>query len=172
MIGLNVGSGQRKFTSNSEITWINIDKVSRPGHEPDLVCDGAHLPYEDNSADYFVLSHTYEHFGCGEAIILLQEAHRVVREGGSLIVAVPNMLALARRWVAGEISEYIFMVNTYGAFMGDEADRHKWGTTPESLEADIRKAGEWRWVLPFNYREISGMDLGRDWWITCLEARM
>lgn len=171
--GLNVGSGQRKFSTCPEVTWTNIDAVSRPGHEPDLVADGAHLPEEwAGTVDYFVLSHTYEHFGCGEALGLLQESYRVLREGGSLIVAVPNMMALAKRWVAGEITEYIFMVNTYGAWMGHEADRHKWGTTPESLEADIRKGGEWKWVRPFNYREIPGMDLAQDWWITCLEARL
>jgi ubiquinone/menaquinone biosynthesis C-methylase UbiE len=172
MIGLNVGSGQRRFTCTPEVRWINIDKISRPGMEPDVVCDGAHLPYHDSSVDYFVLSHTYEHFGCGEAIGLLKESYRVLREGGSLIVAVPNMMALAKKWVAGEISEYIFMVNTYGAYMGSEEDRHKWGTTPTSLEADIRLAGEWRWVRPFNYRTIPGMDVAADWWITCLEARL
>lgn len=169
MIGLNVGSGQRKFDRTAG--WINIDKISRPGHEPDLVCDGADLPYDNGSVDYFVLSQTYEHFGCGEAVNLLQEAHRVLRPSGSLIISVPNMMALARRWVAGEISEYIFMVNTYGAYLGNEESRHKWGSTPESLTKEIEEHGPWQWVKEFDNRPIPALDVARDWWITCLEAR-
>lgn len=171
-LGLNVGSGQRKFTSTPEVEWVNIDSVSRPGHEPDIICDGANLHYyEDGSIDYFVLSQVYEHFGCGEAINLLQEAYRVLRHGGSLIISVPNMRALAARWLTGEISEYIFMVNTYGAYMGSEEDRHKWGTTPKTLTEDIKKSGSWAWIGEFDDRRIPGLDVARDWWITCLEAK-
>jgi len=171
MIGLNIGSGQRPFESVfPEIRWINVDKVSREGSVPDICCDGTHLPYEDTMADYFVLGQVYEHFGCGEAYHLIKEAHRVLRKGGSLIISVPNMMALAQRWVSGQISEYIFMVNTYGAYMGNEEDRHKWGTTPESLATDLMKAAPWHSVRPFDNRVIPGMSMPLDWWITCLEA--
>ena len=171
MFGLNVGSGQRKFKSGEGIQWVNIDSISRPKHEPDVVCDGSAVPYEDDSVDYFVLSQVYEHFGCGEAVGLLKEAFRVLRPGGSLIISVPNMKALAGRWLGGEITEYIFMVNTYGAYMGNEADRHRWGTTPESLTYHVKNSARWTSVNKFDGREITGMDVALDWWITCLEAK-
>ncbi|HEY3620770.1 MAG TPA: methyltransferase domain-containing protein [Candidatus Sulfotelmatobacter sp.] len=170
-IGYNVGSGQRPFKSTSEIQWINTDKIAHEGMPaPDLLADGAHLPCGDQTADYFVLSQVYEHFGCGEAIDLLQESYRVLKPGGSLIISVPNMKAIAQRWVDGLIDEYIFMVCTYGAFMGHEEDRHRWGTTPESLVRDIEKSANWKSIQTFNSRPIPGLDVARDWWITCLEA--
>lgn len=168
-IGLNVGSGQRPFKPVfDEVQWVNVD--SQPRWNPDLVCDGAHLPYHDGYADYFVLSQVYEHFGCGEAVNLIEEAHRVLKPDGSLIISVPNMKALAKRWIDGQISEFIFMVNTYGAYMGSEYDRHKWGSTPESLANEIAAHGNWKRITEFDNRLIPGMDVARDWWITCLEA--
>ncbi len=169
-LGLNVGSGQRKFTSTPDIAWVNIDKVDRKEHHPDLLCDGSSIPLAAGIVDYFVLSQVYEHFGCGEALSLLREASRLLKDGGSLIISVPNMKALAERWVRGEISEYIFMVNTYGAYMGNEEDRHKWGTTPESLASDISNSADWKSISSFDGRSIPGMDVAMDWWITCLEA--
>jgi SAM-dependent methyltransferase len=169
MIGLNVGSGQRKFTSNSEITWINIDKVSRPGHEPDFVCDGAHIEDAPNgSADYFVLHHVLEHFGCGEAGDLVREAKRVLKPNGSLLVFVPDMNALAAGWISGRINTQIYMTNVYGAYMGSEEDRHKWGFNCISLHDFLRK--EFEKVETFNWRPIPGADIAQDWWILGMEA--
>jgi len=169
--GLNVGSGQRKFSTCPEVTWTNIDAVSRPGHEPDLVADGAHLPEEwAGTVDYFVLSHVLEHFGCGEAAGLIKEAYRVLKPGGSLLVFVPDMKALARRWLTNDINDYIFFVNTYGAFMSHEEDRHKWGYTDASLRTFLQDQAQWV-LTRFNWRTVPGMDAARDWWVLDMEAR-
>jgi predicted SAM-dependent methyltransferase len=139
MIGLNVGSGQRKFQNANGSKWINVDSVSRPGNEPDLVCDGASLPYSESTMDYFVLHHVMEHFGCGEAKGLIEEAYRVLRPGGSLLVFLPDIKALATRWLLGGISDYIFIVNMMGAYIDNAADRHKWHYTPETLIASLAR---------------------------------
>lgn len=168
-LGLNVGSGQRRFSTTNEVRWINIDKVSRPGMEPDLVCDGSSIPRADNSADYFVLSQVAEHFGCGECKDLITEAYRVLRPGGSLILSVPNMRALAIRWLEGNMDTQLYMTSVYGAWMGNEEDRHKWGYDGLSL-AHFLMQGEWRVVRAFDWRPISGMDLAWDWWILGMEC--
>ena len=62
MIGLNIGSGQRRFAA----PWVNCDLVY-DRHKPDVACDGAALPFADGTMDYVVLHHVLEHFGCGEA---------------------------------------------------------------------------------------------------------
>lgn len=165
--GLNVGSGQRPFTSTSEVEWINIDAQER--WNPDIVCDGARLPFEDASVDYFVLHHVLEHFGCGEGQFLIMEAMRVLKPGGSFLVFVPNLRALAQRWLAGGLSTQIYVTNLYGAYMGDEADRHKWGFDEDSLREFI---GHWLWkeMKSFDWRHVPGADLARDFWIIGLEA--
>jgi len=169
-IALNVGSGQRPFTTiPGEVQWINIDSVQRPEMPtPDLVCDGAHLPFQDNSVDYFVLHHVLEHFGCGEGESLIKEAHRVLKPGGSLLVFVPDLEALAIRWLDGGLSTQIYVTNLYGAYMGDEADRHRWGFDEQSLREFLSMM---RWeVKPFNWRHIPGADIAKDFWILGAEC--
>lgn len=169
--GLNVGSGQRPFTTDVEVHWINIDKVRHEGMPPpDWVCDGAALPYADGVADYFVLHHVVEHFGCGEAGGLIREAHRVLRPGGSLFVFVPDLKALAERWLAGGLSTQIYATNLYGAYMGHEEDRHRWGFDNGSLHEFLKAGAKWSTVMPFDWRTIPGADIARDFWILGAEC--
>jgi predicted SAM-dependent methyltransferase len=166
-VGINCGSGQRPFTSTPEVQWINVDSQAK--WKPDVICDVAHLPYDDEFADYVVLHHVLEHFGCGEGIGLIGEARRVLKYGGSLLIFIPDVKALAKRWLAGEIDDYIFMVNMMGAYCGDEADRHKWHYTKDGLSTFLR---QFPWVadVAFNWRPIPGADIARDWWILGAEC--
>jgi predicted SAM-dependent methyltransferase len=125
--------------------------------------------YENESVDYFVLHHVIEHFGCGEAASLIAEAHRVLRKGSSLLVFVPDMHALYRGWITGKISTQIYMTNVYGAYMGNEDDRHKWGYDAASLYEFLKANGDWK-ATPFIERTIPGADLAIDWWILGMEA--
>lgn len=178
-LALNVGSGQRRFTSTPEVTWVNIDSQFKPGHEPDIQCDGAHLTmYQDGEVDYFVLHHVLEHFGCGESAGLIKEAYRVLKPGGSLIVCVPDLRALAVGWLQGRISTQIYVTNLYGAYMGNDDDRHKWGFDNEELltflvstvRTSFYSGGTWAWARAFNFRKIPGADIAADWWILGMEA--
>ena len=171
MIGLNVGCGQRCFNSTFHLQWINVDKITRPEMPaPDLECDGGSLPSEDNSVDFFVLHHVLEHFGCNEANGLLREAWRVLKPGASLLVFVPDMYALAKRWQEGKLATQLYLTNVYGAYMGNEEDRHKWGYTWQSLLDTINQAATWDVVQHFDWRSIPGADIARDWWILGMEA--
>ncbi len=177
MLGLNIGSGQRRFDNMAG--WINIDCVSRDDQVPDLICDVGKekLPFEDGSVDYCVLHQVYEHFGLGEGHGLIRECYRVLKPGGSLIVTVPDIQALAQRWLLGSISDYIFFVNVYGAFQGEPGDRHKWGYRAFNLTADIQEALVtidkdllWARVKRFDWREITGASIAQDFWILGVEC--
>lgn len=172
--GVNLGSGQRRFASTLTIEWINVDCVSRPPDQiPDLICDVGKepLPYADNSVDYVVLHQVYEHFGLGEGHSIICEAHRVLREGGSLILTMPDMRVLAQRWLTGQLADYIYFVNVYGAYQGLDGDRHKWGYTYESLRADFQNIPvTWSDMTRFNWRPIAGASIARDFWILGMEC--
>lgn len=168
---INCGSGQRPFASSEYVHWDNVDKIARPGYAVDVLCDGAHLPHLDASIDYFVLHHVLEHFGCGEAAGLIAESYRVLRPGGSLLVFVPNLQALAARWLGGELDTQVYLTNVYGAYMaGEEESRHRWGFDAVSLSEFLWKGALWTHMRPFDWRVIPGMEPARDWWIMAAEC--
>ena len=162
---LNLGSGQRKFKSSP---WINIDTQAK--WEPDVVSDAtAYLSkLEDCSAGLICLHHVLEHFGCGEADSMLKECRRVLNWSGSLLIFIPDMWGLARMWKEGRITTQVYMTNVYGAYMGDEADRHKWGYSYDSLCDYLRKLGFL--AGKFDWRKIEGADIAKDVWILGVEA--
>lgn len=167
--GLNLGSGQRRFTTTPEVEWINVDCVSREGEVPDLIHDIRNpLPFE--GVDYAVLHHVLEHFGCGDADVVVTNAWRALRPGGSLLVFLPDIRALAVRWLTGQISDWIFVINMMGAYHGEEGDRHRWHYTQTTLNEMLSRCGKWSEIKPFDWREIPGMDAARDWWIMATEA--
>lgn len=174
-IGLNIGSGQRRFESTADLHWINIDCVSRPPDQiPDVVRDVQQdgLPYDDATVDFVVLHQVYEHFGLGEGYKVIQEANRVLRPAGSLILTVPCARALAQRRMLGQIDDYIYAVNMMGAYQGQDGDRHKWTFWDgAALQKDIEGAGvKWGKVKRFDWRQIPGANIARDWYIIGTEA--
>lgn len=163
---VNLGSGQRPFQK----PWINVDTQAR--WNPDIVADGANLRehFADGSAEMIVLSHTLEHYGCNEGNAMLAECYRVLRPGGSLIISVPDLRNLAHAWLDGKLSTETYIIDLYGAYMGDEADRHRFGFTRDTLAKTLRSVAPWADVRSFDDRKIPGMDLAADFWILSLEA--
>jgi len=171
MIGINMGSGQRRFESKGDWVWHNIDIQYRPpGQVPDVIGDGVDA-IQDNSADLIVLHHVLEHFGCGEATDLLKECWDTLKPGGSLLVFVPDTMAIARRYTLRQIDDYTLRVLTYGAYQGAEEDRHRWGYDYASLQGYLRKTLNGGGMVKFfDWRKVPGADLARDWWILGMEA--
>ena len=175
---LNVGSGQRKFDISKG--WINVDRIYSRGtikvgdkdvpSTPDVAADAAQLPFKDCSASMVVCHHLLEHLGCGDGDGLIKESYRVLCPGSSLLVFTPNLRALAARWLVNQISEYTYMVNSYGAYMGKEEDRHKWGYSQEGLLYYLQLQASWSEVKLFDWRSIEGAEIARDFWIAGVEA--
>ena len=169
MLGINIGSGQRKFHTTDNMMWVNVD--TNPKWEPDVVADGDSLPmFEAGEADYIVLHHVLEHYGCGEAGGLIQECHRILKPFGSLLVFVPNLRELASMWREGRISTQVYVTNLYGAYMDNEADRHKWGYDSASLKDFLLTTSKWRSYYRFDWRPIEGANIAADRWILGAEC--
>ncbi|MHC4521812.1 MAG: class I SAM-dependent methyltransferase [Planctomycetota bacterium] len=165
---INAGSGQRPF--DTSLGWTNVDIQER--WKPDVVADWRDMPmFENGSAEIIVAHHTIEHVGCGEAKpFFFKEAHRILQPGGSLIVTIPDLRKLAQRWITYQMDDYQFFVNVYGAYMGDENDIHRWGYSLAGLEIELVVDGGFKRAKPFDWREIPGASICRDWWILGVEA--
>lgn len=164
-IRINLGSGQRPFGPG----WINYDTQSR--WNPDICDDGANMPkhFAENSVETIVLHHVLEHFGCGEAAGLIDACCSVLAPGGSLIVCVPDLQQLIRGYITQKIDEQVFKTNLYGAYMGDPADRHAWAYSARTLTEFLQGDRPWD-VRQFDWREIPGSAIARDWWILAQEC--
>ncbi|MGH7047003.1 MAG: FkbM family methyltransferase [Stellaceae bacterium] len=95
----------------SGYTTIDIE----PANEPDILGDAADLSMIGNeTADEFYASHVLEHFAWPRALRVLAEWARVLKVGGVLKVAVPDMEVYARMLMEGQNPWHVVR-SIYGA---------------------------------------------------------
>ena len=90
---LNVGCG-----ATFHRDWINIDSApeSKDVAAVDVI-DG--LPFSDGSFDAVYCSHMLEHLEARQGLALLAQMYRVLRPGGTVRVAVPDLETIAREYL-------------------------------------------------------------------------
>lgn len=165
---LNLGSGQRPF----DAPWINVDSQAKWGEGDHLFvqADIRNMPmFADNSAEMIVCHHCFEHLKSSDATESLKEWYRILQPGGSLIISIPDIRALALRWITGRMDDVLYITNLMGADMGDPADIHRWHYTIEMLRRELEKC-DWHTAEKFDNRQIPGADIAADWWILSIEA--
>ncbi len=94
---LNVGCGGNRAPE----PWVNIDRslgspVREDGHRdfpchPDVIADARSLPYDDASVSAIFASHVLEHIEYDEVHLAVEEFHRVLEPGGTLMVIGPDL---------------------------------------------------------------------------------
>jgi len=86
---LNLGCGARFHPA-----WTNLDFVS---HDPRVRAHDLNrgIPFPDGSYDGVYHSHVLEHFTAPDGLRLLRECFRVLRPGGVVRVAVPDLERIA-----------------------------------------------------------------------------
>jgi predicted SAM-dependent methyltransferase len=90
---VNIGCGRRY-----EKSWINID-FSSDG--PDVIQYDLNkgIPLDDNSVDVVYSSHVLEHFSSNKGHFLLSECYRILKKGGIIRIAVPDLETICREYI-------------------------------------------------------------------------
>jgi predicted SAM-dependent methyltransferase len=114
---LHLGCGKRILPG-----YVNIDIDN---DACDVMCDIRKLYYEDSSVDEIYACHVLEHFGRHEVNDIIEEWKRILKIGGKIYIAVPD--------IDSAISYYMKtndLTALYGQFWGgqrNEYDYHKFG---------------------------------------------
>jgi predicted SAM-dependent methyltransferase len=73
--------------------WLNTDIF--PNHDSVVYLDATkHLPFDDNTFDYIVAEHMIEHIEYQMAQVMLGECFRVLKPGGRVRFATPDLSVL------------------------------------------------------------------------------
>jgi len=90
---LNLGCGPRYHTD-----WTNLDFVGIPPHvRQHNLLEG--IPFEEGAFDVVYHSHVLEHFSKEDAVAFIRECSRVLKKGGSIRIAVPDLERIAQNYL-------------------------------------------------------------------------
>lgn len=148
-IKLNLGAGGIEYPG-----YLSVDMHdSRANVHMDIT----KLDFETDSVSEILASHVFEHLNPYKVMDILQDWLRVLKPGGRLIMEMPNIEELCRRFVtANKAQRYGILNAVYGSVnttdVGQPSDitsPHLFGWWPESLFDHMYGAG---------FREIQFMD--------------
>jgi predicted SAM-dependent methyltransferase len=147
---LHVGAGQTSLPG-----WLNTDR------DPDTA-DAAYLdathrfPLPDAAVDYVYSEHTIEHLSYDQGVAMLRECHRVLRPGGRIRLATPDLEVMVslvtrsddesrQRYIRWATDEFLGAHTGYrAAHVINNAFRgwgHKFIYDEETLVAALAEAG-------------------------------
>jgi len=146
---LNLGCGPVYLKSDS-IEWINTDL--RPEHlvddavsrswTVDQVWDFTKtIPLPDESVDFILAWHILEHIELSTSGEVVKDWYRVLKQGGRIACAVPDVWKIVDMWKSGAVDDFIGAVNVAGPYNGYQGDFHKWCYIQRSLEKKFTDAG-------------------------------
>ena len=104
-----------------------------PEHHPDIVADITHMPQiADDSCSEVAASHVLEHLAWPDSFAALAEMARILRCGGILRLAVPDLRLLAEMLCRGE-NPFFCVGMAYGNGGNKKIDCHHFGFTADML---------------------------------------
>jgi predicted SAM-dependent methyltransferase len=167
MLKLHVGCGDVYLEG-----WVNIDvESSKADVKHDLQTS---LPYDDSSASFIYSEHFIEHLAAEAGANVLKEFYRVLKAGGVLRIATPDLRYLMKKYFLGWKSQD--WIKTYGyGWLQTRAEMinlcfrgwgHQYLYDREELERRLREAGFKRLrnkrFGESDYEELRGKETRRD----------
>lgn len=133
LISLNLGCGKDK-----RVGFVNVDVDRRL--KPDIIHDLAKpLPFSPKTVSKILLQDVLEHFTQKNALKLLKECRRVLASEGELMIRVPNVNQILKKY---KNHPDIAMLFLYGDTSDSEVwGTHKYGYTPQLMQEIAEKIG-------------------------------
>jgi SAM-dependent methyltransferase len=136
---LNVGCGRRRIEG-----YTGVDAVDRKG--ADIIAPADKIPLEDGSCDEIMAIHLFEHFYRWECERVLAEWRRLLKPRGRLVLELPDLHKCCLNIVKGRQGDkqpdQLGMWGLYGdPREEDPFMAHRWGWTPETLQALLQANG-------------------------------
>ncbi len=147
---LQLGAGR-----NSLPGWLNTDLARKSGRVVFLDITKP-FPIDDDTFDYVYCEHMIEHISWYESLIMLQECRRILKPGGTIRIATPDLEVLvglynhnegllAERYIRWKTDRYLKGIPVYKAsFVINNAFRnwgHQFLYDGDLLEMAMRNAG-------------------------------
>ena len=140
-IKLNLGAGGIEYPG-----YLSVDFYDPRAN---IQMDITKLDFEDNSVTEILASHVFEHLNPYKSIDILKDWLRVLKPGGKLIMEMPNIEELCKRFVTASTGERYGILNAiYGSVnttdSGNPSDitsPHLFGWWPQSMFDHLWNAG-------------------------------
>ena len=138
MIALDLGCGPVKTPGA-----IGYDVRSLPG--VDVVGDALRLPFRKGSVDRLYSHHVVEHFTRSDGLVFLKECKILLRDGGDLWIACPDMVAMCRSYLhymqTGNYTETQKLTHNFVGGQDYAYNHHYWLYNKLSLAEALDAAG-------------------------------
>lgn len=132
--------------------WTNIDVVvsqhpKARGKAPDILADMASIPLPDGCADELMCIHGIEHVLPWEADIAVKEWHRLLKQGGTLVIECPDLIKCCKNVISGykvkdKHPDQMGLWGLYGdSTLRDPFMMHRYAYSPESMAALLTRNG-------------------------------
>jgi len=156
-------------------SWINIDNNSdRNIKQLDINYNLAKgIPFKDSSVDYIYNEHFIEHLTVEEGLLFLKECKRVLKKGGILRIATPDLAEIIKFYNNENWKEdcYDFFNKFNLNFVKTRAEvvnmdfhwwGHKWLYDKEELERRLKESGfkniKFCNINESDYSELCGLE--------------
>lgn len=158
-IVLHVGCGvlkeEKLHKSFRTPEWFELRCDINPAVKPHIVADMKHLSMlPDGAVDAVWNSHTIEHLYAHEVPVALKEWRRVLKGGGTILMALPNLESVAAHIAHGRLEDTLYtspagpitaldVVYGYGRDIasGNTFMAHRTGFTADTLGRKLADAG-------------------------------